>query len=64
MPSDEPLTQVTRLLELPVSDVPIAQLAEAPAPEPAKDLALRIGALRETHRRRESAPGRAPRHRA
>lgn len=55
MPSDEPLTQVTRLLELLVSDVPIAQLAEAPAPEPAKDLALRIGALRETHRRRESA---------
>lgn len=55
MPSDEPLTQVTRLLELLVSDVPIAQLAEAPAPEPAKDLALRIGALRVTHRRRESA---------
>ncbi|WP_235499435.1 helix-turn-helix domain-containing protein [Janibacter sp. Soil728] len=55
MPSDEPLTQVTHLLELLVSDVPIAQLADAPAPEAAKDLALRIGGLRETHRRRESA---------
>lgn len=55
MPSEEPLTQVTHLLELLVSDAPLAQLADAPAPEQAKDLALRIGALRETHRRRESA---------
>lgn len=55
MPDDEPLTQVTHLLELLASDAPISQLADAPAPEPAKDLAMRIGALRETHRRRESA---------
>lgn len=55
MPADEPLTQVTHLLELLASDAPISQLADAPAPEPAKDLAMRIGALRETHRRRESA---------
>ena len=31
------------------------QLADAPAPERARDLALRIGATRELHRRRESA---------
>lgn len=55
MSSDESLTQVTRLLELLASDVPIAQLADAPAPEHARDLALRIGATRETHRRREAA---------
>lgn len=55
MSSDEALTQVTHLLELLASDAPISRLADAPGPEHAKDLALRIGALRETHRRRESA---------
>ena len=52
---EEPIDQVTGLLELLASDSSISQLAEAPAPEPAKDLAMRIAALRETHRRRESA---------
>lgn len=55
MSSDESLPQVTHLLELLVSDAPIAELAGAPAPDRAKDLALRLGTMREAHRRRESA---------
>lgn len=55
MSSDEPLEQVMHLLELLASDVPVSQLADAPGPDQAKDFALRIGATRETHRRRGAA---------
>ena len=36
MPSDEPLTQVTHLLELLVSDAPLAQLAPSQRGETAE----------------------------
>lgn len=55
MSSAEALAQVTHLLELLAADSPLSQLAEAPGPERAIELALRVGAMRETHRRRESA---------
>lgn len=51
----EQTEQVVHLLELLAADAPVDQLADAPAPERARDLALRIGATRELHRRRESA---------
>ena len=51
----EQTEQVVHLLELLAADAPVGQLADAPAPERARDLALRIGATRELHRRRESA---------
>lgn len=51
---DEPIEQVTGLLELLASDASIADLAAAPAPEEAKELALRVGASRDEHRKRES----------
>ena len=51
----EQTEQVVHLLELLAADGPVDQLADAPAPERARDLALRIGATRELHRRRESA---------
>lgn len=51
----EQLEQVVHLLELLAAAAPVDQLADAPAPERARDLALRIGATRELHRRRESA---------
>lgn len=52
---DAPLEQVIRLLELLAADAPLSLLADSPAPEQARDLALRIGSARETHRRREAA---------
>lgn len=52
---DAPIDQVVGLLELLASDASVAGLAAAPAPEGARDLALRIGAAREQHRQRESA---------
>ncbi len=52
---DAPVDQVIGLLELLASDASITRLAAAPAPDEAKDLALRVGAARDQHRRRESA---------
>lgn len=52
---DDPIDQVIGLLELLASDAPVARLAAAPAPEEARELALRVGAAREQHRQRESA---------
>lgn len=52
---DAPIDQVVGLLELLASDASISRLAAASAPESAKDLALRVGASRDQHRRRESA---------
>lgn len=47
--------QVVGLLELLAADVPLSQVAAAPAPDRARDLALRVGAAREEQRRRETA---------
>lgn len=56
MPSeDASLEQVIHLLELLATDAPLAALTDSPAPDRARDLALRIGTARETHRRREAA---------
>lgn len=52
---DDPVDQVIGLLELLASDASVARVAAAPAPEAARDLALRVGAAREQHRQRESA---------
>ena len=52
---DAPIDQVVGLLELLAADASISRLAAAPAPERAKDLALRVVTARDQHRRRESA---------
>ena len=48
------LEDVLRLLELLASGASTAELAAAPAPAPARDLALRVAAAREVHQRREA----------
>ncbi len=46
--------QVVRLLELLAADAPLAELAAAPAPAVARELALRIGSDRSIHQHREA----------
>ncbi len=62
-PSDDPhdddsdrteTARVVRLLELLAADAPLAELAAAPAPSPARELALRIGSARTVHQQREA----------
>ncbi|NYF96765.1 helix-turn-helix domain-containing protein [Janibacter cremeus] len=52
---DDPIDQVTRLLELLASDASMARLAASPAPDGIKDLVMRVSGTRDEHRRRESA---------
>ncbi|TQM57783.1 helix-turn-helix domain-containing protein [Humibacillus xanthopallidus] len=59
MPTDsqidaEAAEQVMTLLELLASGAPVAQIAAAPAPAAARDLALRITQTREVHQQREA----------
>ncbi|GAA2152414.1 sugar diacid utilization regulator [Humibacillus xanthopallidus] len=59
MPTDseidaEAAEQVMTLLELLAADAPVAQIAAAPAPAGARDLALRITQTREVHQQREA----------
>lgn len=46
--------QVMHLLELLAADAPVAEVAAAPAPAEARDLALRIASAREVHQHREA----------
>jgi GAF domain-containing protein/sugar diacid utilization regulator len=50
----ETAEQVMTLLELLAADAPVTQIAAAPAPAGARDLALRITQAREVHQQREA----------
>lgn len=53
-PESDPTEQVVRLLELLASDASLAEIAAAPAPSHARELALRISTVRDDHRQREA----------